>query len=60
MSWGGSSKYQGLDYSPVVGCVLSVHKAHGSIPSTTFKKKKKLFLRDGNMTHRGNGLFYAQ
>lgn len=37
----GATSIRGWEYSSVVGCVLSMHKAHGSIPSTTVKTTHK-------------------
>lgn len=37
----GATSIRGWEYSSVVECVLSMHKAHGSIPSITLKKTHK-------------------
>lgn len=47
---GGNKSWGRWDYSSVVECVFSMHKTHGSTPSTTFKNF--FLLKDGNMTHK--------
>lgn len=55
---GGNKSWGRWDYSSVVECVFSMHKTHGSTPSTTFKNF--FLLKDGNMTHKREWLVYAQ